>query len=186
MKKSALLAGAALVLAVAALYPLPVLEVRAGKGGGLLFVRSLRPGDTFSLSFIHSVEKSPVRDHFKIDEGYRIVLYETAFRSLNTGLPTDVSGGEHWVRADGEFHVVNRHRFLPEIRLPVDSSSANTLEIGGRRVSLPALAGDGLLVIRTGSLAAARYGFERLRECPRSASIQRGSADGRGKGGGPE
>jgi len=170
MTKKILIAGAALLLVAALLLPLRVLEVRAVRGDALLFVRSVRPGDTFSLSFIHSVEKSPVRDDFKIDEQYRIVLYQTAFRSLNTGLPTEVSDGERWVRAGGEFRITGRHRVLPEIRLPVDGPSANTLETGGRRILLPALAGDGLLVIRTGSTAAAGYAYEwmklRLRGAP--------------------
>ncbi len=169
LKKAVLVAGAIFLLSLATLYPIPVLEVRSAKSGETVLVRFVRPGDTFTLTFIHSVEKSPVRDHFKIDDRYRIVLYQTAFRSLNTGLPTEASGGERWVRADGEFRIENRNRVLPEIRLPVDGPSANTLEIGGRSVLLPALSGDRLLVIRTGSANPVRYGYDRVKERLRGA-----------------
>jgi hypothetical protein len=169
MKKTVLIVGTALLLAAAALIPLPVLEIRAAKSGECVFVRLIRPGDLFSLTFIHSVEKSPVRDDFKIDERYRIVLYETAFRTLNTGMPTETSGGERWIRANGEFRVVNRNRVLPEIRLPVDGPWANTLGFEGGSVFLPDLSGDGLLVIRIGSVTPVRYGYERIKERLRGA-----------------
>ncbi len=135
---------AALVLAAAAWIPLHALEVRGSGGSGdVVFMKRVAPGDTFSLSFVHSVEKSDVTDYFRIDVGYRIILYQTEFGSLNTGLPAVVSEGEVFERTVRGFRLSGLRRVLPEIHLQVSAAWGGTLAVGGRVISLPALAGDG-------------------------------------------
>ncbi|NPV05119.1 MAG: DUF1850 domain-containing protein [Syntrophaceae bacterium] len=132
----------------AGLFPLHGLEVRESGGAGrVLLLQRVSPGDTFALSFVHSVEKSDVTDHFRIDDGYRIILYETEFRSLNTGLPAVVSEGEVFERTGGGFRLSNRRQLLPEIRLQVTEAWGGTLSVKGREIFLPALAGDGPVTI---------------------------------------
>jgi hypothetical protein len=110
-------------------------------------MKRVAPGDTFSLSFVHSVERSAVTDYFRIDGDYRIILYQTEFSSLNTGLPAVVSAGELFERTDRGFRLSGLARVLPEIRLQVSAAWGGTLAMDGRAVSHPALAGDGLLRI---------------------------------------
>jgi len=142
------LAVAALALLAALCIPFHALEVTgAGGSGRALFAKRVAPGDTFSLSFVHSVEKSPVIDYFRIDGEYRIILYQTEFRSLNTGLPAVVSAGEVFERTDGGFRLSGLARVLPEIHLQVSAAYGGTLAMKGEEVSLPALAGDGPLRI---------------------------------------
>jgi hypothetical protein len=144
------LAIATLALLAAGWIPLDALEVRASGGTGrVVFLKRVAPGDTFTLSFIHSVEKSPVTDHFLIDDACRIILYETEFRSLNTGLPAVISEGEVLTRGEQGFRLSNLRRVLPEIQLWVHEDYGGTLEVDGNVVSLPALAGNGLLRIST-------------------------------------
>ena len=98
------LAVAALLALAAGFIPLHGLEVRESGGTGkVVFIKRVAPGDTFSLCFIHSVEKSEVTDYFRIDDDHRIILYQTEFGSLNTGLPAVVSKGEIFERTDGVF-----------------------------------------------------------------------------------
>jgi hypothetical protein len=138
------LAIAALALLAAGWVPLHVLEVRgAGGAGTVLFMKRVAPGDTFTLSFVHSVERSDVTDHFRIDDDYRIILYQSDFGSLNTGLPAVVSGGEVFERTGRGFRLSNIGRVLPEIRLQVSAEWGGTLAVQGRVVSLPGLAGVG-------------------------------------------
>lgn len=149
------LAVAALLALVAGFIPLHGLEVRESGGTGrIVLIKRVAPGDTFSLSFIHSVEKSEVTDYFRIDDDHRIILYQTEFGSLNTGLPAVVSKGEIFERTDRGFRLSNLDRVLPEIQLWVHRDYGGTLAIGGAVVSLPALAGDGLLRISTRRVAA--------------------------------
>ncbi|NTW68204.1 MAG: hypothetical protein HGB21_18120, partial [Nitrospirae bacterium] len=71
----------------------------------------------------------------------------TEFGSLNTGLPAVVSEGEVFERTDRGFRLSGLRRVLPEIQLQVSEAYGGTLETGGTVVSLPALAGSGLLRI---------------------------------------
>lgn len=139
------LAVVALALLAALWAPFHALEVTGGTGGSgkAVFVKRVAPGDTFSLSFVHSVEKSDVTDYFRIDGDYRIILYQTEFRSLNTGLPAVVSEGEILERTDGGFRLSGLARVLPEIHLQVSAAYGGTLAVKGKQVLLPALAGDG-------------------------------------------
>jgi hypothetical protein len=142
------LAVAALLALAVGFIPLHALEVRESGGEGrVVFLSRVTPGDTFTLSFTHSVEKSAVTDYFRIDDGHRIILYQTEFGSLNTGLPAVVSEGEVFERTDGGFRLSGLGRVLPEIRLQVSAAFGGTLAMAGSEVSLPALAGDGLVFI---------------------------------------
>ncbi len=139
---------AAFALLAAGWIPFHALEVTgAGGSGKTVFVKRVAPGDTFTLSFVHSVEKSDVTDYFRIDGDYRIILYQTEFRSLNTGLPAVVSEGEVFERTDGGFRLSGLRRVLPVIMLQVSAAYGGTLVMKGEEVFLPALAGDGPLRI---------------------------------------
>lgn len=134
----------------AGFFPLHGLEVRGSGGAGrIVLLQRVSPGDTFTLSFIHSVEKSEVTDYFRIDDDYRIILYETEFGSLNTGLPAVASGGETFERTDRGFRLSNLNRPLPEIQMWVHEDYGCTLAMSGRAVNLSALAGNGLLRVTT-------------------------------------
>jgi len=149
------LAVAALLALAAGFIPLHGLEVRESGGTGrIVFLKKVAPGDTFTLSFVHSVEKSEVTDYFRIDDDHRIILYQTEFSSLNTGLPAVVSGGEVFERTDRGFRLSNLNRVLPEILLWVHRDYGGTLAMGREVVSLPALAGNGLLRISTRRVSA--------------------------------
>lgn len=150
---------AALLALAAGFIPLHALEVRESGGTGrVVFLTRVAPGDTFTLSFIHSVEKSEVTDYFRIDDDHRIILYQTEFGSLNTGLPAVVSEGEVFERTDRGFRLSNLRRVLPEIHLWVHRDYGGTLAIGKSVVSLPDLAGNGLLLISTRRI----FAWERL------------------------
>jgi len=127
------------------LVPVHILEIRDVRRDQAVFMQRVSPGESFSLTFIHSVEKSPVADFFRLDDDYRIVLYETAFRSLNTGLPATLSKGERLSRTAQGYRLSIPDRVIPDIRLWVDRQYAGALTIGARRIPLADLAGNTLL-----------------------------------------
>jgi hypothetical protein len=135
---------AALVL-VAGLFPVHVLQIEDPRKDRAVFVRSLQPGDRFSLMYRHSVELCQVWDYFRIDGEYRIILYETVFGSSNTGLPSVLGVGERFTRGEKASRISNMQRILPTIEIWVKRSYDNTLEFGNRKIRLPELAGDTLL-----------------------------------------
>ncbi|MCX5855838.1 MAG: DUF1850 domain-containing protein [Deltaproteobacteria bacterium] len=147
------------VLLTIGFIPLHVLEIRDVRKGKTVFMQRVSPAETFSITFIHSVEKSPVTDYFRIDDAFRIVLYETAFRSLNTGLPATISEGQTLTRTEKGFRLSILDNVLPDIQLWVDDRYAGTLEIGGRFISLAALAGNTLLMVRVRKIPLWEYAF---------------------------
>lgn len=128
------------------LIPCHVLRIEAARKNRPVFVHIVRPNDRFSTCYIHSVELCPVREYFKIDKNFRIVLYETTFSSCNTGLPTTLSGDEKF-HADGDhMRISDMHRILQQLDLWVNEKYDNTLTLGdGGVLRLPSLAGDTLL-----------------------------------------
>jgi hypothetical protein len=149
-KRYGFLILAGFLAAAAGFIPFCALEVReSGEAGRVVFLKRVAPGDTFSISFIHSVEKSEVTDYFRIDDDNRIILYQTEFSSLNTGLPAVVSEEEVFSRTDRGFRLSNINRTLPEILLRVHEDYGGSLSVRGQDVFLPSLAGNGLLRIST-------------------------------------
>jgi len=146
----------------AALYPVNVLQIEAQKKKAVFFVRSVRPGDRFSLMYRHSVELCLIWDHFRIDKEERIVLDETVFASSNTGLPSVLTGEERFTRGATSSRISNMKRVLPAIEIWVDRRYDNTLEFDGQKVCLAELAGNTLLRIQIRKLTWAEYVYHKL------------------------
>jgi hypothetical protein len=141
-------AGLIVVLAALGARPVHLLEIRAVREERVVYVQSVQPGFRFALGFIHSVEKSPVRDFLRIDDDYRMVVYKTAFRTSRTGLPYAAFGEEVFAREGDHFTISNMHRVIPEIYQWVGAEHGNTLTIGeSGDIALAGLAGDTLLRI---------------------------------------
>lgn len=149
MKKGKILfIMAAVLIAALGSIPFHILQIDVLKEERPVFVRIVRPGNEFALGYIHSVELSPVWDYFRVDDSYRMILYETAIRSFNTGLPSTLAGEErlHWER-DG-FRISGMNRVLPVIDLWVHERTDNTLNVGDSDpLKLYSLAGNKLLRI---------------------------------------
>lgn len=138
---------AALVL-LAGLFPVHVLQIEELRKERVVFVRSLQPGDRFSLMYRHSVELCQVWDYFRIDGQYRLILDETVFGSSNTGLPSVLGVGERFTRGEKTSRISNMQRIIPALDIWVKRSYDNTLEFDNRKIRLPDLAGDTLLRLR--------------------------------------
>jgi len=133
--------------------PCHVLRIEAVREHRTVFVRIIRPNDTFATTYIHSVELSPVREYFRIDADFRIVLYETRFSSCNTGLPTSLAEEEILDIEGDHLRISHMNRVVPVIDLWVDARYDNTLQMGEETgISLPPLAGDTLLRVTVESI----------------------------------
>ena len=163
MKKGKILviATAALVAALA-IVPVHILQIDALREGSPVFVRIVHPGSEFALGFIHSVELSPVWDYFRVDDSYRIILYETAIRSFNTGLPSTLTGEERLSREKDGFRVTGMNRVLPSIDLQVHDKTENTLKVGDNSLKLYSLAGNTLLRISIQKTCLGGYLYRKM------------------------
>lgn len=77
-----LVAGVLGVLARAGRRPYVVVELVGGPGG-LLWQHAVREGSRVEIRFIHSYEKVPVADVYKVDAEGRLAVTEARFASFN-------------------------------------------------------------------------------------------------------
>jgi len=153
---------AAALIAALGFFPVHVLQIAALKQGSPVFVRIVHPRSEFALGFIHSVELSPVWDYFRVDDSYRIILYETAIRSFNTGLPSTLTGEERLRRETDGYRISGVNRVLPSIDLWVHERTDNTLKLKDDSLKLYSLAGNTLLRISIRKTCLGEYLYLKL------------------------
>ena len=90
----------------------------------------------FSLSFIHSVSQTPVRDHYQAID-WRIIQTAETFQAHGAGLPSGVDepGATGWEHHDGRF-VIRMKRHIPRLVVRTDRNYRNRLHIDGREINL--------------------------------------------------
>ena len=102
----------------------------------------MAPGDTFSITFIHSVNQSPVTDVYDVTREGSIYLRQTIYYDFGAGVPFDLNEGETLSYAeDGAMVISGIDRELPNFLLFVGTVSDHTLRIGDQEVSLRELCG---------------------------------------------
>jgi hypothetical protein len=143
--KVAAAAMACLAIAAAAFF--------ATKGNGNLVLRNgdtgeeyaryaFQPGESFSITFIHSVNQSPVTDSYDVDEEGQIWLRTTTYYDFGAGVPFDLNEGETLSYAeDGAMVISGIDRVIAPFYLFVGTVSDHTLAIHGEEISLRELCG---------------------------------------------
>ena len=91
--------------------PAYTLVVADAETGETLLEAPVEDGDTVTLAYTHSVEKTPVEDVYVVD-GTTLRMTEMRFRSHGAGLPSDES-----VERDGEWFVVDRNDRYETVRV---------------------------------------------------------------------
>jgi hypothetical protein len=105
-----------------------------------------------------------VWDYFRVDDSYRIILYETAVRSFNTGLPSTLTGEEKLHREKDGFRVSGMNRVLPSIDLWVHERTDNTLKVKDMdSLKLYSLAGNTLLRINISRTCLGGYFYLKMK-----------------------
>lgn len=85
-----------IILFIAILY-IPVfrgLVIVNKKTGDILYCTKVKPGDTYTITYTHSINKSPVDDVFEIQQDYSIMLKKTVFRAFGVGIPSETVGDQ--------------------------------------------------------------------------------------------
>lgn len=146
------MATAVLVIAVAMLGLLffpwhGSLTLRDYNSGSVIARYSIEPGESFSVEFIHSVNKTPVRDIYVVcDDG---LLRSTAcvYYGFGAGVQTQLNDGESLRYEDGAMIIENINKYYSELLYGVSRSSTHVLRIGDEEIFLPALLERDTIVI---------------------------------------
>ena len=125
------LAGAIYTLYVSWRAELLVFDVKANR---TLLRATVRPGDRFTLSYLHSVAKSRVTGAFEVTPAYEISVRETTFGSFGPGLPDVRPGDDYEVR--GGLIRLKVNQTIPGLLFAVYPYTEHQLGIGGRTLDL--------------------------------------------------
>jgi len=102
----------------------------------------LAPQERFSLSYIHSSELSTVTDFFRVSGGNEIILYESRFCSVNTGLPSGTEKNEVLRREGDCFRLDNRNIKMHSFDFWAERKYSNTLVLADAVYNIPDLLGE--------------------------------------------
>ncbi|ENH97827.1 hypothetical protein J416_03671 [Gracilibacillus halophilus YIM-C55.5] len=84
------------------------LLIKERESGDILWQNAIRAGESFSHQYIHSVEKSPVKEVFEYTESGHIVTMESWTKSFGAGLPYQRKGEVEM--EDGYYKLMNLNR----------------------------------------------------------------------------
>lgn len=125
-----------------------VLKVEEMRSPACLYQVPVREGDEFTLEFIHSVQRTPVKEVFRIDGKGSIYLIETEYQSFGAGLPTMPDVGAEVEVEGGKIRITGMRRKIDQFLVAVSPVPGHALTVGGEKVELASLAqpGTGLLI----------------------------------------
>lgn len=103
-------------------------------------------GDEFSVEFIHSVNKSPVKDVYVIRDG-KIFADRTVYSSFGAGVQTELGEGQTLGYDEhGNMIVSGFNMEFSKVECIVGTVYDHVLEIGGESISLTELCGKNAFV----------------------------------------
>lgn len=92
------------------------------------------PYRVFTLSFVHSVQKTPVYEYFRISDDNTLILERTKYYSLGVGLPYTEENGS-FRNDDGAF-IVNLNREFDMLPIRVSPIPEHNITIGNKTYPL--------------------------------------------------
>jgi hypothetical protein len=102
----------------------------------------METGEVFSVEFIHSVNRSPVRDFYEIRPDGGIYVIQTNYYDFGAGVQTELNPGERLEYGDdGSMQIKDIDTRIPSLIYVVGTVSDHTLYIHDTQVSLRELCG---------------------------------------------
>jgi Uncharacterized conserved protein len=118
-----------------------VLILKDGESGKIYAKYEANQGMTFSVSFIHSVNKTRVKEAYEIKDG-AIYLESCLYSDFGAGVATEVEEGQSLTYTeDGEMFLSGFNRRIDGLSYIVGTVSDHILEIDGEEISLRDLCG---------------------------------------------
>lgn len=115
--------------------------------GEVIKLFDVEDGTEFSVEFIHSVNKSPVKDVFVVREG-KIYADRTVYSAFGAGVQTQVEEGQKLEFDEkGNMVVSGFDMEFPQVKYIVGTVSDHVLEIQGECISLTELCGKNAKVM---------------------------------------
>lgn len=125
------------------------LVLRSGKTDKVYARYPIAEGETFTVTFIHSVNQKPYSDMYRIEDG-KIFAEETRFAEFGAGVETELNEGEKLSTGkDGEIVISNIHKQMKHLSYIVGTVSDHILTLNEQKISLRDLCGRNVTVVFT-------------------------------------
>lgn len=117
-----------------------------GDTGEVYAEYKVKEGDCFSVSFIHSVNKSEVKESYEIKKD-GIYLQDCLYSDFGAGVATEIEDGQKLSYTDdGKMLISGFDRKIEHLSYIVGTVSDHVLEINGEEISLRELCGRNSVV----------------------------------------
>ena len=95
----------------------------------IYFQQPLEADGVFSVSYIHSVNKSNVEEYYRLEYG-EIYLFKARYRAFGAGVATELEEGQTLSYEDGYMVIENIHYRIPNLVYRVGTVSDPLIHIG--------------------------------------------------------
>jgi hypothetical protein len=99
------------------------------KSGEILYMTDVKPGDTYTTTFIHSINKSPVDEVYRIQSDYSMMLKKSVFRAFGVGIPEKPECNETFTLYDDRIEIANINRVVKDHLVFVGTISDHTFSM---------------------------------------------------------
>lgn len=93
------------------------------------FQQPLEADGVFSVSYIHSVNKSNVEEYYRLEDG-ELYLFKARYRAFGAGVATELEEGQTLSYEDGYMIINNIHYQIPNLVYRVGTVSDPLIHIG--------------------------------------------------------
>ena len=115
--------------------------------GARYITEKAEDGFMFSVEFIHSVNQTPVKDTYIIENG-EIRAYSTLYRSFGAGVQTALEGNQKMTYdEEGNMIITGFDITYDPLRYIVGTVSDHILTLGGKEISLRDMCGRNARVV---------------------------------------
>ncbi|MGD9569347.1 MAG: DUF1850 domain-containing protein [Sedimentibacter sp.] len=128
MKKRILFCFVALLISILFIPFFKQFTIINGKTNNIVFSRSIDSYKDFYISFIHSVNKTPVNEYYRIEHD-KFIAYKTTFYSYGAGMPeiSEIPGAQIKFNEYGLIEIDNINREFIEFTYMVGTYADHTL-----------------------------------------------------------
>lgn len=116
------------------------------QSGKVLFCGEAADGERFSVSYIHSVNKSPVTEYYQIQSS-EIYLTELRYKAFGAGMPTHPEENQTQRYEDGNIVVEGFARQMPYLCYSIGRIAEHTLHFREKSIPLKELDAPGQPVL---------------------------------------
>ena len=151
-KKRLIVAAVLMIIITAAAFVISMLSAEYlvlydSDTGKTYITEKAEDGLMFSVEFVHSVNQTPVKDTYIIENG-EIRAYSTTYRSFGAGVQTALEGNQKMTYdSDGNMIITGFDITYDPLRYIVGTVSDHILTFGGEEISLRDMCGRNARVV---------------------------------------